>query len=108
MSGCRAFATPLGLQDFRKFLTDGNTLSGQAALQQIQRGIKLIALVGFLFNCRTCCPDETIDIVHESLETWQSSGIGDPSAAKENYSPFFMRLQEKIGNIRAIGNKLHG
>jgi hypothetical protein len=45
-----AFATPLGLQDLRELLSDGDSLSRKAPLQQIQRSIILTAVIGILLN----------------------------------------------------------
>jgi hypothetical protein len=83
-------------------------LPGQAPFQQIERGIELIAFVGILLNGRTRCADALVNLIHQSLKTRQAGGIGNACAAEKHHAAFFVRLQEGIGNIGAVSDKLHG
>ena len=97
-----AFAAELRQQRFGQGLADRQSLPGQAPLQQVQRGVELVAFVGFLFDGIGCGADEGVDRVHQTFEPRQPSRVGNARAAEERDAAFLVRLQQRIGNLRAV------
>ena len=106
--GFRSSFTPQpGLQGICQCLSNGKSLSGYSTLQQIQGCIKLTPLVGIVLYISMRCTQTLINPVHQTLKVRQSRRIGN-SRSTEKYCPaFFVRLQQGIRNVRAVGYEFH-
>ncbi len=103
---------PLRLSELRlecmsKRLADGEALSGDPSLQQIQYSVVLTAVVGRFLDGGERCADALVEQIHHSLESRQPSRIGNSGAAEEHHAALVVRLHECVGNVRSVGDELH-
>ena len=69
-----ALAAQLRLQRLRQGLADGQALPGQTPLQQVQRGVELVAFVGFVFDGVARGADEAVDPSTNPLKPGSPAG----------------------------------
>jgi hypothetical protein len=88
-------------------VADVKALSRQASLQQVERGVELPARENLALNVRERRTVQSVDALHQALETRQTCGISDTSTTKKHHPAFLVRLHKRIWNIRAICFELH-
>lgn len=102
-----SFSPKSGLQRSRERSPYDESTPREASLEEIQYGVKLIALVRLGFNRGLRSAYLAIDSVDQSSKPGKSCGIGNACTAKEDDFSVFVSSQEFLRNIRAMLDELH-
>ena len=71
------------------------------------RTVKLLRHERFFFKAVPTFADIFIQFLNEILESWQARRVGNARTTEKHHTTLFVRLQECIRDVRAVGDELH-